>query len=135
MFFSLSLLCSCHSLPLLQPILYLSFNPLSQQPQLKPKYWNLAFETKPPNTHTPSFSCVKLSQVPTLMEWRSLWSDEAIGRIGGSDGTWPLYRRKIPKIPFVLLFLVPLFPLSLPIYLCACLLCTRFFFFLENRYV
>ena len=29
----------------------------------------------------------------------------------------------------VSLFLVPLFPLSLPIYLCACLLCIRIFFF------
>ena len=67
----------------------------------------LAFETKPLNTHTPSFSCVKLSQVPTFMEWRSLWSNKATSRIGGSNGTWPLYRRKIPKIPFVIVTVGP----------------------------
>ena len=38
-------------------------------------------------------------------------------------------RSHFPQNPFVLLFLVPFFSLSLPIYLCACLLCIRFFFF------
>ena len=138
--------------PLLQPILCLSFNPLSQQPNTSPhkakplslpslllRWTNssnlysfenpvelLFFQSSgeassssdsdtdeegPSRSSTkelpPSFSCVKLSQVPSLMEWRSLWSNEAT----------------FPKIPFVLLFLIPLFPLSLPIYLCACLLC------------
>jgi len=41
--------------------------------------------------------CEAVSQVPTLMEWRSLWSNEATGQIGGSNGTWPLYRWKIPN--------------------------------------
>ena len=62
-FLSLSCVWDC-SLPLLQSIVTVA--------QLMPKHWNLAFETKPPSTHTPSLSRVLKSVSVSTVQFETL---------------------------------------------------------------
>ena len=88
------------SLPLLQPVVTAASTHTHQQKQRK--NWNLPFETKPPkHSHSPSFSVSKCEAVSTLKEWRSLWSDAATGKIGGSDDTGLFLIEKSLKSPLV----------------------------------